>query len=308
VKRAPAWAVKPPLGPSDFNEKLPKWLRDLDKPAIERAVGMPLGAVLGCGHWGCVIASTPPWVIKLTRDPTEGPIWAKIVGWTREQDERTNGLGTEGVVRVKDIVRLRPDVQFRGKTFPLHAIVREEAIPLLGGGAGLGMSLYTMELLGFNEAAKKRGLSESEFYYVVPDSLRRWADRHPDLPLIAGNARELADLLHGLEKYRDAATAWHHQHELKRPQPYKINAAEDNMQAAIGHMSGWIGNAIGETLGEMLSDGLVLRDVHWGNIGWRIHPERPGDEFQQTLVIYDPGHTPTETQDVREALRENVCR
>jgi hypothetical protein len=38
----------------------------------------------------------------------------------------------------------------------------------------------------------------------------------------------------------------------------------------------------------LIREGIVLRDVHLANVGWRFHARfgRPG------LVIFDPGHTP----------------
>ena len=55
-------------------------------------------------------------------------------------------------------------------------------------------------------------------------------------------------------------------------------------------------------------EGMVLRDVHLNNIGWRVHTEIDGDTLADTLIIFDPGHTPTEDRDIRTEMLSNQAR
>ena len=70
-------------------------------------------------------------------------------------------------------------------------------------------------------------------------------------------------------------------------------------------MSGSAGYYVGEFLGEMMLQGLVLRDVHMYNVGWRTEPEVNGEELHKGIVVFDPGHTPTDRGGDVEELRMN---
>ena len=50
---------------------------------------------------------------------------------------------------------------------------------------------------------------------------------------------------------------------------------------------------MGDSLRMLLTNDVVMRDVHLFNIGWRVH-ETIGEDWEpDCIVIYDPGHTPT---------------
>ena len=76
ASRAAEIMVQTRSGEYEPNVRKKKWVEQLltKRDKIEKAIGMPLGTMLGCGHWGCVFESTAPWVVKLSIDPTEGPI------------------------------------------------------------------------------------------------------------------------------------------------------------------------------------------------------------------------------------------
>jgi hypothetical protein len=110
-----------------------------------------------------------------------------------------------------------------------------------------------------------------------------------------------------LHDYRDAAQDWHHGAKLKRQHNRERlqTAAWDDMLAATNRMSGWIGGYIGETLVSLMDREIVLQDVHWNNIAWRAHDRVEGEELPLTLIIFDPGATPTARRDIREVLVAN---
>jgi len=99
-----------------------KWVEALltKQAAIEDVLEVPIGRMLGCGHWGCVFESTTPFVVKFSIDPTEGPIWSKIVGLVREEQ-----YGGMGFPNIKSITRLMPDISHSGKKRKVWAIVRD---------------------------------------------------------------------------------------------------------------------------------------------------------------------------------------
>jgi hypothetical protein len=229
--------------------KPPGWVsRVLEKrEAIERILGVPLESMYGCGHFGCVFESEPPWSVKITRDPTEGDMWATLRAFVADHD-----YGTGGIARVKDIVRLRPDISWRGKEWPLHAIVREEIEPLYE--SGMLLTDYSRIRLG------------------MP------APGEPLSPLAYGNMQELRQLEKGLIRYRDGAEAWHAAGSLRRAyvRDQRRDAASTKMLDATNLMGGPIGGYIGETLTVLLDQEIILKDVHLGNIGWRVHEEIRG--------------------------------
>lgn len=111
------------------------WIERLESRfhRIESAIHMPVGDMLGCGHYGCVFDSEPPYVVKFSIDPYEGYIWRKIKSLVDAADPE-DGLG---IVYPKAVFRLA-DVDGYGDAgarfddvlaFRLWCIVREEADP-----------------------------------------------------------------------------------------------------------------------------------------------------------------------------------
>jgi len=100
----------------------------------------PLGEELGMGHWGVVYALESPWVVKITVDPTEAPMWSKL--------GTLDPLLMAGLARSARIVRLLPDMPFEMEEFPVFAIVREEADMFLAQVPGVVPSERTLQELG----------------------------------------------------------------------------------------------------------------------------------------------------------------
>lgn len=117
---------------------------DSNKRDFAESLGWDIGKQLGCGVFGCVYESSGPWVVKITRDPSEGPAWAFIDDLFADP-ELSHLMG--GFCRVKEVARLRPDVivaRQRGRAVvveatpedepnsvaPVYAIQREAASPV----------------------------------------------------------------------------------------------------------------------------------------------------------------------------------
>jgi hypothetical protein len=279
-------------GKLEPNVRKKAWVEELLKKhdAIERAIEAPLGEMLGCGHWGCVFDSTPPWVVKLSIDPTEGPIWEKIINLINEEQ-----YGADGFTRVKNVFRLKPDyVTPGGKSHKVWAIVREGIEPVYDDDK---ISAHTLDELGIDN----------------PEALRTKA-AHVDART-RDRVAMFTDALEGLSHYRHAAKAWHAfnqrsagvDHTSFYAAHYGIRTreqAEDKIQAILRRsFDGPIAGPLGESLSMLASNGVYLRDVHYGNIGWRVPKD---DDEWACLVIFDPGHTPTKGgKDIVEALVEN---
>jgi hypothetical protein len=279
-----------------------RWIADLleQREKLQRTLGMPVGESLGCGYYGCVFRSSEPWVIKLTIDRSEGPIWEKIVNITEEED-----YGAEGFARVKDIVRLLPDVQYGGKKHKLYAIVREDCPPVFEFPRGKAHrpSAYTMQRLGLPEvAAEWHGLRGEEPWWQSENELREYLQEQHDYPTPAAErtARQTTAFsvtVRALLSYRNlelqARSAVRDRFGyLDRPR-YSRSELKDRLERAAYRMSGEVGNYLGESLNLLLSRDIILRDLHLGNIGWRRHETIAGSTMPPCLVIYDPGHTPT---------------
>jgi len=283
-----------------------KWVNALlgKREAIQRAISVPLGDLLGCGHWGCVFESANPWVVKLSIDPTEGPAWSKIAGLVQGEQ-----WGQDGFTEIKGIYRLTPDLVIGGRKRKVWAIVREGVEPVFkeynarelgehGGGKILATSDYTNRVLGLPSATR---LETAE----LPGSPR---------------AQDVSSMIKGLRLYRDAATAWHVLGAQQRWSPrvqrersyYRDHlgirtrdvAMDRALRALRGYFHGPSAAPLGESLEMLATNDVLLRDVHLLNIGW--HVPRDDDDWAR-IVIFDPGHTPTVgTWEIPERLIHNT--
>lgn len=269
-----------------------QWVKEIlrKRDAYEKAIGMPLGEVLGCGHYGCVVASTDPWVVKLTIDPNEPYLWERAINHLDE-----SGYGSMGIVRIKDVVQLNPKVE--GKQ--VFAIVRESVIPVMGKGNNLSDHTRRVEDLG---AFTRGGL----FGRCPPQND---PERFGCGLRALGDYDYMAKTLFNVVSTRFGhrfVSPWRDQSELPAD-------SEKALTQAIRRMQAWGSNSmqeIAQALECFLAYGFVLRDLHLGNIGWRIHERVPGlDEELPTdrVVIYDLGHTPVakESERMRTAMVEN---
>lgn len=257
------------------------------REAYERAIGMPLGEILGCGHWGCVFASTPPWVVKITMDRYEGPMWLAIVDLFKGRPV--------GIPMVKEVVEMPPALPLpdphgtgRRQTATPWAIVREEVAPLveLGAGGRRPPSARTQELAGdrvnvlegrTRPSATARGQAIQRFvelqsqYY---DRMTRISAREEDLRSHAD-----ADGWYGRKLRRDVADLFDVIDELRQT---------------------WPGRAVGELYAKFYEGGIFFRDNAIENFGWNQDNE---------LVVLDPGFASGGAEGgARTALIENRRR
>jgi hypothetical protein len=269
-----------------------------NKDRFRRTITVPIGELLGCGLFGCVYESTSPWVVKLTRDKTEGPIWAYMAELLTDP-EVTGELNA--FLRVDDVVRVQPDVLFDEEEMPIYCVVREEALPVLGE-PGLKATKETLRRIGLTpELLGKAGIHEPE---PSVNLLGRRMDAFPE-----EEQEALADfysLIVALKYYRQHALVFHQWRGRLTHSDYgglEQYEAEEIADAAFRGMLDAIdgmkhrdrrpnrfGLEIGTTLAAAVNFGdLVFQDLHLYNIGWRIHETIKGDRRPPCMVILDPG-------------------
>lgn len=117
-----------------------KWF-EANKAKVEKAIGLKvLGEILcplGCGSFGCVYrTSDPKWLVKISSDPTEGPLVAQIVQLRRDADKRKNKTGYgpskayDGIVFFRNVYKAAKRVlNDDQKRVPVFVIVREDITP-----------------------------------------------------------------------------------------------------------------------------------------------------------------------------------
>lgn len=297
--RAPMAVLEPQPGVREDIAAGIVWAKFLDENIgrFARTVGVPIGDRLGCGLWGCVFETTPPWVVKFTRDSTEGPIWAYMAELLLDPEISSE---LDAFLRVRDIVRIRPDVLFQGEEMPVYGIVREEALPVVY--EPYLATDETLRRLGMTHAMLERaGLpTERPSLNDISDALRKFP------PPVRSACHELFAVLLALMEYRKHALVYHQWRGALMRGDYQglgREEVEDISDAAFREMLGTIelmrgdgdfvnrfGDDIGRTLLASVNFGdLVFRDLHLGNVGWRVH-ERIGDDRRpKTMVILDPG-------------------
>jgi hypothetical protein len=291
-------------------------VRDLleKRDALERAIGMPVGDMLGCGHYGCVFRSQGPWVVKLTVDPTEGPIWSNIVELL---DEEPWGVG--GFSRVKKIVRLTPDVGAGRRKRRLYAIVREECEPAFTLVVDRAYPTeQTAEVLGLPYDELKEEWSIDDLKSAPDDDngqgyelrMRLMEDYGYDEDYAWSAQRNLWDLrstLDGLNEYSWAANTLVEAQQGKGLERHFVESTVEEARACMEQMRGWVGEPLRRSLQLLAFNGIYLRDVHELNIGWRVHETIDGSRQPECLVIFDPGHTPTaERPEIEERMIANA--
>jgi hypothetical protein len=263
------------------NPRVKKWVQVLldHRDNLEHAAGGPLGAVLGCGHYGCVVQMPDPWVLKLTIDPTEAHIWSRIVELEAEEV-----YGQDGFTRVKRIFELKPGIRYGGKMKRVYGIVREKIAPAFWTSPrGSGVTAYTIRRLGLEWTEQYPPTFSHRSLRMLDVS------SHPRAVLVKSNIDEFYHAVEGLLDYRRLGAQWHEQRR-----GFDRDELRQEIQSVINEeFGGPIGGPIGESLGMLLDNDVVLRDTHLGNIGWRVVEEIDGDEAPLSLVIFDPGHTPT---------------
>lgn len=224
--------------------------------------------IYGCGHYGCVMpTSTAGVVVKMTTDPSE----ALFIERAREL-----GPWPEGIVKYFDLLAL-PTRYFRR---PVFLIWREEA-------HRVGMLLVPGRL-----AHEDDFLYEERNWFGV--YLLAFAHHAGRIRQMLRQARDPQRLLQQAVEYED----WAFRYVDIEQARVRGHRAIDSLRGARAlaarlraceiiaeYMMGLeYGGSVGEALDFYLKRGLLLADVHGGNVGEVYRDGR------WIVVITDPGH------------------
>lgn len=276
------------------NPRVKPWVEMLMQHAsmLGHAAGGELGQLLGCGHWGCVIdMPNTPWVLKLTQDPTEAHIWSKILELMEEER-----YGEDGFPRFKKLFRLEPGIPYgkRGRTKIAYGIVREKVAPVFRDGPyGVELTDFTKQYLGLSHLTTKVPVKGSpQHWQEVPAPVMYERLRNKAITGLDERTQikvdEFVENIEAIKKYRSEALLYH-----KGEGFLSRDERKSRLEQIVYRMGGPIGGPLGESLNMLLSNDVVLNDVHVFNLGWRFLPDVGGQEGYTCLVIFDPGHTPT---------------
>lgn len=220
--------------------------------ALEKALGQPLGKLLGCGGFGCVFASEPPWVVKLTCDPFEGQMWQR---WLElQQKSRDLIRGTPLVVRVLRVHGAGCD--------PAFAVIREglEFKPAVREEfAGMRVGEWEAGTLWWLDRSKYLDL-----YEAVTDYSSMAEDFHNyERALLRDPRDEL------VREERDQALGW----------LFSITATMGDIASET--------RGLAHALDYLADAGIPPIDVYPRNLGYRSD-----DTFgPKGLVLFDPSNT-----------------
>lgn len=225
---------------------------------LERKLKVKLGPMLGCGNMGCAFQAGAG-VVKITADETEGPIWQMIGDRQRAGDYGFDAFAfVWAIVKLHDVTVKRPR---RRKESPIYVIHREDVEP-------------------FTNLPDVRGA----FYGARVDPGRRILGISP--PITGEGIDRLVRLLHD---YKNQAYEYY---ERKTGRPRRL----EGMQSVLYEVGNYA-PSIGEIMLILQHEGMPLRDIHAGNIGVRLGPNKDGVGWKGQLVILDPGWTPTDRGD-----------
>lgn len=139
-----------------------RWIEQ-QRPELERHCSTVLGSrarlgeSLGSGYWGRAFALDRRWALKLTLDPTEGPIWFSIMS-NRSLAQML------GIVEIKHVAFVSPRSGIRipdkatdepGGNYTVYAIVREQVVSVFsstGRKQQIGLLNLAYEAAGEYEA------------------------------------------------------------------------------------------------------------------------------------------------------------
>jgi hypothetical protein len=250
--------------------------------AEERGRGFVSVEELGCGHYGCVMPSyKPEVVVKLTSDTTEAFFVAAALELGRRDEDAWEGL-TEyfAIYRIKGAFHRRR---------PLYILWREAAFDV--GGPAL-VKVYR------DDDYKRRSLQQL-FAYLdkfkwsankVRQALRKGTDPYA----LVDKAKEYEDWAWGtVEEHpgnaqnalHDKARAPHWSKNARGAQGVAAHLRHCQLIAELMEYT-CLSDHVGRALSFYLERGLLLADVHQGNVG---HVTRP-DYTEPRIVITDPGH------------------
>ena len=248
--------------------RIDRWLASVG-PGLEIRYEAGDPECYGSGHYGSAFALQDKgtydsqWVLKVTRDPTEGP----MCDWLRKQQEGGDGVLLGGFARMLAVAKLPDTFSLRGKLWPVYLIVREEVEP---------NSWDRRSDDAYEERNRRAGTTA--------------------LNTIQSAARELAK-----PRKRGVATVrvW----DGSSGGTYRRIDAARAMQDQIDVLESTPGfSQIGSAIRELRDEHkILLLDAHANNVGKRLYEQDVGDGNTDgtnvgDYVIFDPGHTPTPNQ------------
>lgn len=236
--------------------------------------------VFGCGHFGCVAETgNPDVVFKITSDPAEATFVASSIAMKDE---------TFGVVRYYAITQLLGSLRGR----PIWAIWREAAFDV---GEVLGYAAKKPSD-GYERRSQAEAFRRIMSFKLVGNLLRETIARarSPEETLQKGfdawkrNRFEIEDVDHLIHGEYDSPGRDGISMARRRYKGFEIVGwCLEALQVVSQMMANEpFAAEVGSALEFYLDRGIVLADVHSGNIG-RVNRE---DYTTPVVVITDPGH------------------
>lgn len=237
---------------------------------------------LGCGHYGCVLATeSPGTVIKLTTDMSEAAFVSAAL---------TLPEWPTGIVHYDDIFEL-PETYKNRRVFVLWRQEADNIGDLCGGMVSTAYEdRYVKRYSVYSLAEFHRNLSQWQFTAgYMRDQMRRAKQPKEFLERVQAEHDQAWSI------YSDDRGFGHHRYAGR--QMRKVHAWHRGPLAfALRHIlleqlamtmaNTHAGSLIGEAFGYYMDEGMLLADVHCNNIGEVV----PEGYDSWDLVITDPGH------------------
>jgi hypothetical protein len=257
--------------------------------------------LLGCAHYGCVYRTNQPGIVfKITTDVSEAH-FIKIALDLKKQ------IDPIGIVEYFKVFALPPETTHLNR--PVFAVWREEAFNVGHPSEGW------RELMDQKESALSNEMFRSEFSYYS----RSWQQFNNRLAQYMHHASEVRNRLVLLHKKLTPDEYWNYaelQWNRSSSLYDELYAADGELKTVaevagrvaceLGHCPGrswemrlpihlaicnqhaemmrneFLGDGVGGVLQDYLEAGMLMADVHMGNIGTRRDDVTP--------IIVDPGH------------------
>ena len=224
----------------------------------------------GCGVWGCVLPTVQPgMVLKITNDPSE----ARLVGLILQDAE----LQLPGVTRYYDMTKL----PMRHENRAVYAIWREEAYEVgeIVSDDVINGKLRTREDTELSTFSDRLGAFQAMAERFVAFKKRQ---RNAWAVLDEALAGSEAVTKYELVKVIDGAVVC----AMPKYPPLRLAVMLHACRANAKLIAeGPRGQLVGQALASFMGAGILLADVHLGNIG---NAKRSG---HKVVVITDPGVT-----------------
>lgn len=250
----------------------------LPEIATESAHGKMTFEEYGCGHYGCVMPTGDPDVVfKVSSDVSEAAFVAQVCQL---------GYQHPGVVRYFKIREIKGESHRKRRVFVLW---RQEAEHV--GQVSYGK--FRSELV---EKYGRRDLQEFEkdlkLFKLAASVIRDVVRKSRDVPLLLEEAAKLEDWAW------DAARKYPPR-RMSGAQKVALGRRRCEMHAEV-MANTHICYLIGQAFEHYMDEGMILADVHLGNIGQAV----PWGEDYSTphLIITDPGHMVPLRQDRLKVL------